>query len=1119
MSDRPDARTFALADRLPLGITVLEASAGTGKTHRIASLAARHVAEGLPLDRLLLVSFTHAATGELRDRVRARLIDAHRALADLAADIPVDEHDELLVLLAEGPTEVYAARLAHAVADFDSATITTTHGFCGEMLRSLGVAGDVDREYRLVEDPASLVRELVADLYVRGFVARDPPISPDEAREIVRLAIENPTAPIAAVDPDDAIAGVRGQLAQAARVQFEQRKRRAAVLTFDDLLTRLRAALEGDGGPAIAARLRRRYNVALVDEFQDTDPVQWAIVRRTFAEQEAQLVLIGDPKQAVYAFRGADVYEYLAAARGAAAHLTLTVNWRSGESLIDAYDALFGNARLGHDEIVYRPVRAAANGQAAQVTGSAPLRFRVIRRTLPSVALTGTGYAETSSARATVVTDLVAEAVAMLDGSATFESREADGRAAEPRRLEPHDLAVLVRTRYQAEIVKRALDAAGVPAVLNDRSSVFAGESARQWLRLLEALERPGDMRRARVAVLTPFLGWAPERVATAGAEEWGALQQRLREWADVARVAGVAALTETMMAEEQLPARLLAHVGGERELTDLRHVAELLHATAEGRGGIAPLAAWLRRRIDDSDGDGRAGERPRRLESDAAAVEVLTIHGSKGLEFPVVLCPFLWDQRPPSKSAEPVSFHDAAHEDRRTLDVGQARREERGEELRLAYVALTRARCQAVVWWAGTFYARDSALGRLLFARDPDGTVAATGNGTPPDEEVLSKLAAVAGEAPDGCIAVEAPEADDLDEVVRWVPPPRAAIELDVARLQRALDESWRRTSYSGIVAGQYEQRVASEVEEAAGADDLSAGVAAAAAVVEAGGVELAAVPALLEKLPPTARVGTLVHSVLETTDFAADELEAELQRGIDERLARRGVDVGSPAVLAAGLRAAIETPLGALAGGLRLCDLTPADRLDELTFELPLVGGDVPAGEVTLDAVAAAIEAGLPADDPLAGYAERLADPELRRVLRGYLTGSIDVVARIRQGAERPRFAVIDYKTNRLSRPDEPLTAWHHRPEALAAEMVRGHYVLQALLYSVALHRYLRWRLPDYDPERDVAGVLYLFLRGMTGPDTPVVDGTPCGVFSWRPPTALVERLSDLLETGGAA
>jgi exodeoxyribonuclease V beta subunit len=256
-------------------------------------------------------------------------------------------------------------------------------------------------------------------------------------------------------------------------------------------------------------------------------------------------------------------------------------------------------------------------------------------------------------------------------------------------------------------------------------------------------------------------------------------------------------------------------------------------------------------------------------------------------------------------------------------------------------------------------------------------------------------------------------------------------------------------------------------------------------------------------------------VHRVLEATDFAAPDLHAELAARVAQVQARRQVDVGEPAAVVAGLAAAIETPLGPLADGARLRDVARGDRLDELDFELPLLGGDDPTGRLRPAAIGAALRAHLPPGDPLAGYAARLDDQALRSSVRGYLTGSLDLVLRL----PGPRFAIADYKTNWLAAPGEALTAWHHRPAALQTEMERAHYGLQALLYTVALHRYLRWRLPGYDPGAHLAGVLYLFLRGMTGPDNPVIDGAPCGVFAWRPSGALVEALSDVLDAGAAA
>jgi exodeoxyribonuclease V beta subunit len=256
---------------------------------------------------------------------------------------------------------------------------------------------------------------------------------------------------------------------------------------------------------------------------------------------------------------------------------------------------------------------------------------------------------------------------------------------------------------------------------------------------------------------------------------------------------------------------------------------------------------------------------------------------------------------------------------------------------------------------------------------------------------------------------------------------------------------------------------------------------------------------------MPVGVAFGTFVHRVFEATDFAADDLDTELAESVAAAQSRGPLELGEPARIIAGLRAAIETPLGPLLGGRRLRDITRRDRLDELEFELPLAGGDDPTGQLTLPAIARALVAHLPAGDPMAAYAARLEDPSLRSHVRGFLTGSIDLVIRL----DGPRFAIADYKTNWLGPADEPLTLAHYGPDAVAAEMSRAHYCLQALLYTAALHRYLRWRLPGYDPDRHLAGVLYLFVRGMAGdPER--------GVFAWRPPGELVVALSDVLGKG---
>jgi exodeoxyribonuclease V beta subunit len=1156
-----EAREFDVCGPLPRGVTVLEASAGTGKTYTIAALAARYVADGVPLERLLLVTFTRMATGELRERVRERLLSAERGLAQALAGTP-PAGDPVVDRLAQGePAEVEERRerLRRALSGFDGATIATTHGFCQEVLDGLGVAGDLEPDISFVEDLRDLADEVIDDLYVRRFRTEGaPPFGRGQAGSIARAAIENPSATIVAGDTE--LAQMRGRLASAVRYEFAARKRGLRVMTYDDLVTRLGAVLSGPGGPSAARQLSRRYDVVLVDEFQDTDPDQWSIMRHAFGDTGVTLVLIADPKQAIYAFRGADVYAYLEAARSAQNQATLRVNWRSDQDLIDAHDALLAGVKLGHSGIAYREVRATPAHLAPRLTGApvgAALRTRVLLREHPRLSLTPRGFARAASARELIAGDLAGEVVTLLESGAQLEERWPDGRPKAREDVCPADLAVLVRTNRQAAMIRDTLGVMGVPAVINGAGSVFATRPASDWLALLEALERPASVTRAHAAAMTPFLGWSAAELAAADEDGWAweAVHRRLHDWARVLRGRGVASLLQTVTLAEGLPQRMLSGEEGERRLTDLRHIGQLLHAAAaEEQLGTTALTAWLRSRIAEADADTSDEERSRRLESDADAVQVLTIHRSKGLEFPIVYLPFLWEAGYMDKNPQPVFFHDPQAGDARTLDVAlegpeydrhqeQFLIEQRGEELRLAYVALTRACHQAVLWWAGSYDSRHSPLARLLFARGEDGEIAPGGTFTPDDKAVAARLRKLAEKAP-GRISVERATAEPR---APWRASRGAAGDLAVARWARQLDRRWRRTSYSDITAASHEAWVGSEPEEPLISDEpsspvplvgvgevdalgaggphpsIGAGVGGASPSSGAG-----AEPVRLSTLPVGVEAGTFVHSVLEATDFAAADLEAELDRQIGVIQGRRALELGDRAAVVDGLASALRTPLGGVLGGLRLADVARRDRLDELGFELPLAGGDDPTGTLALPRIAELLRQHLPEGDPVLPYADRLAQDGLRQTVRGYLTGSLDLVVRLPEsdgsGADATeaggaRFAVLDYKTNWLGGFDQPLTAHHYRAAVLAIEMQRHHYLLQALLYLVALYRYLRWRLPGEDPERAIAGVGFLFLRGMTGPDGPQVDGRPSGVFTWRAPDGLVPALSDALDAGDVA
>ena len=1083
-----DLHTFDVCGPLPTGTTLLEASAGTGKTFTVAALVTRYVAEGhATLDQLLVITFGRAASQELRDRVRGQLVEAHQALVSGEAG-----DSDLLGCLLDGDDEERErrrVRLRDAVADFDAATIATTHQFCQLVLRSLGVAGDSDAGATLVESLDELVVEVVDDLYLSRFgrLRERPPFGRDEALALARKVVGDPQAVLAPATAETGAARV--DFAAAVRAEVERRKRRLGILSYDDLLSRLAAALEDADSPA-RARMRERWRIVLVDEFQDTDPVQWQVLSRAFgADGEGRaMVLIGDPKQAIYAFRGGDVATYLAAARTATTTATLGTNWRSDAELLAPLQTVLGGAALGDPAIVVHDVQARHPGtRLAGAPHGEPFRIRRVPRRGFRLKR---GQIAAAEARAFIAGDLAGDVAELLGSEATWCDR----------RVRAGDLAVLVATRDQGTLVQQALHARGIPAVVQGGGDVFLTPAGDDWLALLTALESPHRSALVRAAALTAFLGHDVAALDAGGEALTAAVADTLRGWALLLRNRGVAALLEA--AEERgLTARVLGQVDGERLLTDLRHLGQLLHDTAlRERLGLTALLTWFREERSRAG----SGDRPRRLDSDAAAVQIVTVHASKGLEYPIVYLPFAYQRF--EFDVDVALFHDA--DGTRTLDVtgrhsAEHRAEESGEDLRRLYVAATRAQSQLVAWWAPTANTGIGGLHRILFGRQP-GTrdVPALQEVGDDDyaERVLGLIERLGG-----------PHAEVAD--VSAATPPEdcgAPAALTVRTFDRTVDADWRRTSYSALIRVEEGAHVTSEPEETGTDDEPAADDALVLVATDEAGEAQDEVISPMAELPAGADFGTLVHAVLEHADPEAGDLEAELRRHVVEQLrfAPVGVDPGE---LAAALVPLHHTPLGPLAPGITLGAIPLRDRLRELDFELPLTGGDTRSPgrpEVLLRDVAPLLRTHLPADDPLAPYAERLERPLLGdQPLKGYLSGSVDAVLRLPDG----RFLIVDYKTNFLGTAAADYTD-------LAAAMLHSHYPLQALLYGVVVHRYLRWRLPGYDPATHLGGVLYLYVRGMCGPQTPLVDGHPAGVFSWQPPASLVTALSDLLD-GGAA
>ena len=890
--------TFDVCGPLPSGVTLLEASAGTGKTFTIAALAARYVAEGTPLEHLLLVTFGRMATGELRERVRERLVTAERGLArvlDGATPAARRRASSLSSPAADG-SEVAARRrrLAAALADFDAATIATTHGFCQHVLTSLGVAADVDADATFVEDPTDLVEEVVDDLYVRKFRRYSPPFGLDEALRIGKTAVFNPGAVLVPVNVDPATEpAMRRRLAVAVIEEFERRKRRLKVLTYDDLLTRLADTLRD---PSAGRQPKPLFASATASPSSTSSRTPTRPSGRSCARRSAT----GTRRSCSSAIRSRRSTPSVAPTctptstppNSATTQATLGINWRSDQALIDAYDALMGGAaarprrhRVPHRARRRRPP-AATTDRRAGARRVARARAPPRRRAGPADAATEVGRASTRRAGSSPPTwPATSSPCCRPDAEiVVHRSEESDGRLEAVR---PGHIAVLVSRNRDAATVRDALDAVGVPAVINGAGSVFLTPVARDWRALLEALERPSSTTRVHALALSVFVGWSAERVATADDAEWEDVYDRVHRWAELLRRRGVAALLESITHSEGLPgararpSRRRAHA----------HRSAPHRPAAPRRGG----GRWARRHrpgvVAAPHGSPRPPGRRRRGPQPAAGVRQ---RGGAGADHPPQQGPRVPDRLLPvpvergwidRQAIRPCSTtrRTATGDDRRRWQ-GRSRlreptgqryvEEERGEELRLAYVALTRARHQAVVWWATSFGSRDSALGRLLFA--PDGSVLADaaerGAGGRPRRRARRPGARDASPS----------SAARAGPASRWSPAAARRCgtrRADVRPHARQLVAAACRTPASP--PGLHEADVASEPEETGITDEqLPTAPAVEAANGSAAEPALRSVQLPLAAMPGGARVGSLVHAVLERVDFAAPDLAATSPR-----------------------------------------------------------------------------------------------------------------------------------------------------------------------------------------------------------------------------------------------
>ena len=1192
-----DAMTVSLEP----GVSLVEASAGTGKTFSITQLVLR-----LLLDRksdgtwrvggignILVVTFTNAATAELTTRVRALLREAVDVFS--GAETGRTAKRAFLFALREEHGEAALPRLRGALASLDQLSIHTIHGWCRRVLEENALESGTPFGAQFLEEDAQLMERMAQDWWRRTMYEDDQlaalavhdgwthdaflndlkkwqrlpdvRLDPDETLAAARASLERAmkefarvwdaeaargfldslawrkNAPLASeaerarvVNAGAALAGgnlraglpfielcttsairherlgikqspkplfeavpdqpfVRGcetvaaalrSITLALRVsclldvhqRVDAEKRRRHLLGFDDMLRRLNSAL-ARGGPdgALARAIRARHDAALIDEFQDTDPFQFPIFTTAFAGRP--LFLIGDPKQAIFGFRGADVFAYLDAAKRAERKYTLARNWRSTPRLIGAVNALF--QRRG-DPFVNRDIAFTPASPASPATeptdpliddGRGALHWWLLppvegKNGAPEPLAKGKA---SNRERAALVREIVR---LLTEPTATGKP------------LEPAQIAVLVRSGTDGIAVQEALRAAGVPCIVAGLADILQSRELHELEVVLRAVLAPADARAVRAAMATDMWGKTAHDIhALSLAEregEWQALVEQLVGWRDLWLRFGFMRATQAMLGELGVAERLLSHEDGERRVTNLRHSVELLHgATTEERLSPEGLLLWIS--ATRATGAEKAERTELRLETDADAVQIITIHKSKGLEFDVVFCPGLWGTRR-TDTNEPVLVHE---DGTAVFDHGSPERAARGrlalaeelaEELRLVYVALTRAKLRCYVSWGAVkngrtkLHAGHTALGWLLRST-PDGL-----STTELVERVPAAFEAALGEwdaslrelvqHSDGAMTVEV-LAEEQASSPRWTGvatercTPHCRTDLPNTESLRG----WRIASFTSLTAGR-------QVDDARDVADAVEGTRVWTRAHR---------PADFMDFPAGRLPGVALHELFERADFDADRSTLFTLAG--EVLHRAQlVDHEERIVAVTGMmRRVLDDTLPGTTLALR--DVPRDHTLREWSFHLPL--GDVSAATL---------------GEAFARHGDEVARryaPALRRLsterTHGFLSGVLDLA--FEHGG---RWHVVDWKSNQLG-----ADLAHYERGELEREMFASHYVLQYHLYVTALHRFLKLRVKDYDYDTHVGGAWYAFLRG--------VDGTGRGWFNDRPPRALITALDALM------
>ncbi|EPO0900684.1 exodeoxyribonuclease V subunit beta [Citrobacter amalonaticus] len=1160
--------------RLPLtGERLIEASAGTGKTFTIAALYLRLLLglggssafpRPLTVEELLVVTFTEAATEELRGRIRSNIHELRIACLRESTDNPLYAR-----LLDEIDDKKQAAQwLLLAERQMDEAAVFTIHGFCQRMLSLNAFESGMLFEQQLIEDESLLRYQACADFWRRHCY----PL-PREIAQVVFETWKGPQALLADINrylqgeapvikappPDDETLASRHQqivqrinalkqqwcdavgelegLMEASGIdrrkfnrgnqgkwiekisawaqsatqsyqlpealeKFSQRfledrtkeggvvpqhplfvaidellaepltlrdlmitralveiretvakeKRRRGELGFDDMLSRLDSALRSESGDALAAAIRTRFPVAMIDEFQDTDPQQYRIFRRIWQHQpDTALLLIGDPKQAIYAFRGADIFTYMKARSEVSAHYTLDTNWRSAPGMVNSVNRLFGlmDDAFMFREIPFQPVKYAEKNQS--------LRFEFYGETQPAMTMwlmegESCGIGDYQSYMAQVCAAQIRD---WLKAGLRGEAMLISGHDARP--VSAADISVLVRSRQEAALVRDALTQLAIPSVyLSNRDSVFETLEAQEMLWLLQAVMAPEKENTLRSALAASMMGLNARDIDMLNGNEnaWDRVVDEFVGYRQIWQKRGVMPMLRALMSARQIAENLLATAGGERRLTDILHISELLQEAASQLESEHALVRWLSQHILEPDSN--ASSQQMRLESDSHLVQIVTIHKSKGLEYPLVWLPFITNFR-----VQDQAFYHDRNSFEAVLDLSEAdesvalaEAERLAEDLRLLYVALTRSVWHCSLGVAplvrrrgdkkGDTDVHQSALGRLLQKGEPmDAAGLRSAIDAVCDENIVCRIPdAVSMEPLPGTVASEA--------------------SLNARRVQRTPGDNWRVTSYSGL-----QQRGHGIAQDLMPRLDIDA----------TGVGEVVEEPELTpHQFPRGASPGTFLHSLFEDLDFTQPVEAAWVQ----EKLELGGYDADWEPVITAWVTAILHAPLNET--GVSLSQLSAREKQVEMEFYLP----------ISQPLIAENLDALIRQFDQLSAGCPPLEFTQVRGMLKGF----IDLVFR-----HNGRYYLLDYKSNWLGENSAAYT-----PEAMAAAMQAHRYDLQYQLYTLALHRYLRHRIADYDYERHFGGVIYLFLRGVDSKQPQQ------GIYTTRPAGELITRMDEM-------